>query len=223
MKGFGCSHALDSCSPAVIPKALSASLTPSRPAREKGPRTASSPARTGTTLGEAPHPGSPHLRRSCRPCAETQADRPAQPESTREWLSSLWRVAFPRIGKLPVSEVSSADVLEILTPNWHRSVENPHSLRIPAFCRVFPRGTLLYGCRPGNRASDRALLLAPAGLSRGFFRSFGACGKPTASRARIEGEKREAVGFPQGKPLNLSQLTASRYFLIFGKQLHNGK
>ena len=37
-------------------------------------------------------------------------------DHAREWLSSLRRVAFPRIGKVPVSEVSSADVLEILTP-----------------------------------------------------------------------------------------------------------
>ena len=37
----------------------------------------------------------------------------------RDWLSSLERYAFPRIGKMPVSEVSSADMLEILTPIWH--------------------------------------------------------------------------------------------------------
>ena len=34
------------------------------------------------------------------------------------------------------------------------SVENRHSLSIPAFCQVFPRGALLYSCRPGNRSSD---------------------------------------------------------------------
>ena len=38
----------------------------------------------------------------------------------REWLSSLRRGAFPRIGKVPVSEVSSADALEILTPIWRQ-------------------------------------------------------------------------------------------------------
>ena len=37
----------------------------------------------------------------------------------KAWLSSLERYAFPRIGKRPVSEVSSADVLEILSPIWH--------------------------------------------------------------------------------------------------------
>ena len=38
----------------------------------------------------------------------------------RNWLRSLELYAFPRIGKMPVSEVSSADVLEVLTPIWHR-------------------------------------------------------------------------------------------------------
>ena len=37
----------------------------------------------------------------------------------RSWLRSLEIHAFPRIGKMPVSEVASADVLEILTPIWH--------------------------------------------------------------------------------------------------------
>ena len=51
-------------------------------------------------------------------------------EHAREWLSSLRRVAFPRIGKVPVSEVSSADVLEILTPIWHRKAETARRVRL---------------------------------------------------------------------------------------------
>ena len=37
----------------------------------------------------------------------------------RDWMSSLHRYAFPRIGKMPVSDVTSADVLEILSPIWY--------------------------------------------------------------------------------------------------------
>ena len=48
----------------------------------------------------------------------------------REWLSSLRRIAFPRIGKVPVSEVTSADVLEILTPIWHRKAETARRVRL---------------------------------------------------------------------------------------------
>ena len=51
------------------------------------------------------------------------------PKHSREWLSSLSRFAFPRIGKMPVSEVSSADVLEILTPIWHRKVATAKRVR----------------------------------------------------------------------------------------------
>ncbi len=35
------------------------------------------------------------------------------------WKASLETYAFPRIGTMPVSEVTSADVLEVLTPIWH--------------------------------------------------------------------------------------------------------
>ena len=39
-------------------------------------------------------------------------------------------MAFPRIGKVPVSEVTSADVLEILTPIWHRKAETARRVRL---------------------------------------------------------------------------------------------
>ncbi len=47
----------------------------------------------------------------------------------REWMSSLRRYAFPRIGKMPVSEVTSADLLEILTPIWHRKASSARRVR----------------------------------------------------------------------------------------------
>ena len=44
----------------------------------------------------------------------------------RDWMSTLERYAFPRIGKMPVSEVTSGDVLEILTPDLaHEGVHSP--------------------------------------------------------------------------------------------------
>ncbi|MDE2664267.1 MAG: integrase arm-type DNA-binding domain-containing protein [Gemmatimonadota bacterium] len=36
-----------------------------------------------------------------------------------DWMASLHRYAFPRIGKVAVSEVTSADLLEILSPIWY--------------------------------------------------------------------------------------------------------
>ena len=35
------------------------------------------------------------------------------------WMVSLRRYAFPRVGRMPVSEVTSGDVLGILAPIWH--------------------------------------------------------------------------------------------------------
>ena len=47
----------------------------------------------------------------------------------RTWLNSLERHAFPRIGARPVSEVASADVLEVLTPIWHVKVQTARNVR----------------------------------------------------------------------------------------------
>ncbi len=51
------------------------------------------------------------------------------PRHSREWISSLSRFAFPRIGKMPVSEVRSADVLEILTPIWQQQAPTARRVR----------------------------------------------------------------------------------------------
>ena len=39
------------------------------------------------------------------------------------------RHAFPRLGRHPVSEVNTADMLEILTPIWHTKAETARAVR----------------------------------------------------------------------------------------------
>ena len=51
------------------------------------------------------------------------------PRQAKEWLRSLERFAFPRIGSRPVSEVTSADALEILSPIWHTKAPTAKSVR----------------------------------------------------------------------------------------------
>ena len=48
------------------------------------------------------------------------------PKHGKDWLSSMERFAFPRLGKLPVAEVASADVVEALRKVWH---ERPATAR----------------------------------------------------------------------------------------------
>ena len=50
-------------------------------------------------------------------------------EHAQVWLRSLERYAFPRIGARPVSEVTSGDVLQVLTPIWHRKAETARRVR----------------------------------------------------------------------------------------------
>ena len=51
------------------------------------------------------------------------------PRHARDWLASLKRYAFPRIGRMPVSDVTSADVLDTLRPVWHLRPETARRLR----------------------------------------------------------------------------------------------
>ena len=47
----------------------------------------------------------------------------------QSWWASLERYAFPRIGARPVSDVTSAEVLEVLTPIWHAKVQTARRVR----------------------------------------------------------------------------------------------
>ena len=47
----------------------------------------------------------------------------------QNWWRSMERYVFPRIGSRPVSEVNTADVLEILTPIWHSKAETARAVR----------------------------------------------------------------------------------------------
>ena len=47
----------------------------------------------------------------------------------QNWWRSMERYAFPRIGSRPVSEVDTADVLEILSPIWHVKAETARAVR----------------------------------------------------------------------------------------------
>ncbi len=51
------------------------------------------------------------------------------PRQATEWLRSLERYVFPRIGSRPVSEVNSADVLQVLTPIWHVKMQTARTVR----------------------------------------------------------------------------------------------
>ena len=51
------------------------------------------------------------------------------PQHAQLWLSSLERYALPRIGGMPISEVTSADVVGILAPIWHETAATARKLR----------------------------------------------------------------------------------------------
>ena len=47
----------------------------------------------------------------------------------RSWWASLERYVFPWIGRRPVSEVTSAEVLDVLTPIWHAKAQTARRVR----------------------------------------------------------------------------------------------
>ena len=65
---------------------------------------------------------------------------------------SLRAYAFPRIGAMPVSEVTTAEVLAILTPIWHDKPETAR--RVRQRIGAVMKWAVAMGYRPDNPAGD---------------------------------------------------------------------
>ena len=61
--------------------------------------------------------------------ARTEARRLARPVAREELVAEHGAVRLPRIGGRPVSEVNTADVLEILSPIWHVKAATAREVR----------------------------------------------------------------------------------------------
>ena len=74
----------------------------------------------GDPLAEKRHgQGAPTVEEAAAELLEQQRPGWRNAKHARDWPRSLRADAFPRIGALPVSEVTTAEVLAILTPIWH--------------------------------------------------------------------------------------------------------
>ena len=108
----------------------SVALVPLAEAREKALANRRLARQGGDPLAEKRHTeGIPTFAEAAMRVLEQKQGGWRTPKHSREWLSSMSRFAFPRIGKVPVSEVTSADLLEILTPLWHRKVATAKRVR----------------------------------------------------------------------------------------------
>ena len=70
----------------------------------------------------------------------------------QDWPRSLRAYAFPRIGALPVSAVTTADVLAILTPIWHEKAQTAQ--RVRQRIGAVMKWAIAMGYRPDNPAGD---------------------------------------------------------------------
>ena len=77
----------------------------------------------------------------------------------QSWLSSLEEHAFPRIGEMKVSEITSADILKVLSPIWTKTPETAR--RIRQRLRLVFDWTKAAGHRSGDNPVDGIKLALP--------------------------------------------------------------
>jgi len=88
----------------------------------------------------------------------------SDPKARKTWENSLGRYAFPVIGHLPVSEIETEHIVQILAPIWHTKYSTAKKVR-QRMEAVFSRA-IYYKLRPANNpAAYKDNLEIPLGKS----------------------------------------------------------
>ena len=96
--------------------------------------------------------GAPTVEEAAAAVLEQQRPGWRNAKHARDWPRSLRAYAFPRIGAMPVSAVTTADVLAILTPIWHDKPETAR--RVRQRIGAVMKWAVAMGHRPDNPAGD---------------------------------------------------------------------
>ena len=127
------------------------------------------------------------------------------PRQALDWMASLRRYAFPRIGRMPVSEVTSGDVLEILAPIWHAKAPTAKVLR--QRIRTVLEWAVAMEYRPDNPADRVGPVLGPQDAAVRHMRALPHC-EVASALAKV----RASDAMPVAKlAFELLVLTAARW------------
>ena len=103
--------------------------------------------------------GVPTFAEAAMKVVEQQKAGWRNPKYPRAWLSSLERFAFGRIGKMPVTEVTGADIYEVLAPIWH--VKPPTARTLRRRMRAVLEWAVAMELRPDNPCDRIGRVLGP--------------------------------------------------------------
>ncbi len=71
----------------------------------------------------------PTFAEAAKAVIELQSPGWKNAKHTAQWMSTLEAYAFPKLGRRPVDVITSGDILDLLTPIWHKKSETAHRVR----------------------------------------------------------------------------------------------
>ena len=123
----------------------------------------------------------------------------------QSWLASLERYAFPRLGARPVCDVTSSEVLDVLTPIWH--AKPPTARRVRERIRAVLEWAVALELRGDNPCDRIVSVLGPQHAAVEHMRAL-----PHQEAAGAVARVRASVEAPVVKlALELLVLTATRW------------
>ena len=123
----------------------------------------------------------------------------------QSWWASLERYALPRIGARPVSDVTSAEVLEVLTPIWHARAQTAR--RVRERMRAVFEWAVVMELRSDNPCDRVGAVLGPQQAAVEHMRAL-----PHRQAAAAVAKVRASAGAPVARlALEFLVLTAARW------------
>ena len=106
----------------------------------------------GDPLAESRRSRSPKFRAAATQVYELNRPRWRSVKHADDWWATLERHAMPRLGDLPVSDISRVDVLDVLTPIWTTKPETAR--RVRQRIRTIMQWALAHGHAEHNPAGE---------------------------------------------------------------------
>jgi len=158
----------------------------------------------GDPLADKRRPAAPTFEEAARAAYALRRPDWRSDRHAAQWIGTLERYAFPRIGALPVSDVTTADVMRVLVPIWNERRETAR--RVRQRVGAVMRWAVANGHRTDNPAGDA--------IAEALPRNGNGNGGPRHHRAIPHGEVAAAVRAVRASGASASTRLAFEFLVL---------
>ena len=151
----------------------------------------------GDPIEHRRRPKIPTFEKAARSVLELHGPNWSHPRQVGNWIRSMEQYVFPRLGRVPVCDISSRDVMAVLKPIWNELPDTARRIRqrIGAVMKWAiaeghrsdnPAGHALVGALPNNRSNPKHYPALPHNQVSAALAQIRACPSPLGTKLVFE-------------------------------------